>query len=223
MKHAAAGAPALTGGRSSRDRADPFGSIVPAWRVAKLRSALKDAELRGKLGEALPDDSHRAVQRRWSRGRGDKAAIALPPGRLGSEIARNIGRLRHALETAGATDAERAAIDQACAAIAAVAGDVAGRPAGRAWKPRKRGVRGRGSIRHPAAGRRAELLDEAVRLALPDWTDGMPLPHGSVAEVCRQASECCNREGFARPSQGRIRAWLNHRATPKADAQTAIR
>ena len=204
----------MTDGRSSRDRTDPFGSALPAWRVAKLRNSLKDAELRGKLGEPLPDSSHRAVQRRWIRGRGDKAAITVPTGRLGGEIARNIGRLRHALETAGATDAERAVIEQACAAIAAVAGDVATRPAGRAWKPRKRGVRGPGKVRHPAAGRRAELLDEAVRLALPDWTDGMPLPHGGVAEVCRQASECCNREGFARPSQSRIRAWLNHRAKP---------
>ena len=32
-----------------------FGSTVPAWRVAKLRNALKDAEIRGKLGEPLPD------------------------------------------------------------------------------------------------------------------------------------------------------------------------
>ena len=213
----------MTGGRSSRDRADHFGSTVPAWRVAKLRGALKDAELRGRLGEALPDDSHRAVQRRWSLGRGDKAAVTVPAGRLGSEIARNIGRLRHALETAGATDAERAAIDQACDAIAAIAGDEAARPAGRGWKPRKRGVRGPGKVRHPAAGRRAELLDEAVRLALPDWTDGMPLPHGSIAEVCRQASECCSREGFVRPSQSRIRAWLNHRARTKADARPSIR
>lgn len=212
----------MTAGRASHDRTDSFGSSLPAWRVAKLRSALKDAELRGKLGELLPDDSHRAIRRRWILGRGDKAAITMPAGRLGSEIARNIGRLRHALETAGASDAERAAVDQACAAIAAVAGDVAVRPAGRAWRPRKRGTRGQGRIRHPAAGRRAELLDEAVRLALPDWTDGMPLPHGGVAEVCRQASECCNREGFVRPSQSRIRAWLNHRSRPRADAQPAV-
>jgi hypothetical protein len=201
---------------STSGRGDPFGSSVPAWRVAKLRNALEDAELRGRLGEPLPDESHRAIMRRWTRGRGDKAAIAVPKGRLGGEIARNIGRLRHAFETAGATESERAAIDQACAAIAAVAGDVAARPAGRAWRPRKRGARGEGKIRHPAAGRRAELLDEAVRLALPDWTDGMPLPHGGVAAVCRQASECCNREGFVRPSQSRIRAWLNLRARPKA-------
>src|SRR6185295_15582643 len=70
---------------------DPFGSSVPAWRVAKLRNSLEDAELRGKLGEPLPDESHRAITRRWTRGRGDKAAITVPKGRLGGEIARNIG------------------------------------------------------------------------------------------------------------------------------------
>lgn len=74
----------MTDGRRSRDRTDPFGSAVPAWRVAKLRNGLKDAELRGKMGEPLPDGSHRAVQRRWTRGRGDRAAITVPTGRLGS-------------------------------------------------------------------------------------------------------------------------------------------
>lgn len=206
----------MVANRSSSKPIDPFGSSVPAWRVARLRGALKDAEFRGKLGEPLPEESHRAIQRRWTRGRGDKAAITVPKGRLGSEIARNIGRRRHAFETAGATESEHAVLDQACQAIAALAGDVAARPAGRAWKHRKRGSRGAGKIRHPAAGRRAELLDEAVRLALPDWMDGLPLPYGGIAAVCRQASESCNREGFARPSQSRIRAWLNLRARPKA-------
>jgi hypothetical protein len=48
----------------------PF-EIIPAWRVARLRAALRDAEQRG----SNPDDeghdlSHRALQRRFALARG---------------------------------------------------------------------------------------------------------------------------------------------------------
>jgi len=47
----------------------PF-EIIPAWRIARLRTALRDAEQRG----ASPDDegydlTHRALQRRFARAR----------------------------------------------------------------------------------------------------------------------------------------------------------
>ena len=50
--------------------AAPF-EIIPAWRIARLRAALRDAEQRG----ANPDDeghdlSHRALQRRFALARG---------------------------------------------------------------------------------------------------------------------------------------------------------
>jgi hypothetical protein len=50
--------------------AEPF-ETIPAWRIARLRTALRDAEQRG----ADPDDeghdiSHRALQRRFALARG---------------------------------------------------------------------------------------------------------------------------------------------------------
>jgi hypothetical protein len=58
----------------------PF-DIIPAWRIARLRAALRDAEQRG----ANPDDEghdlpHRALQRRFALARGR----AKPRSRLAS-------------------------------------------------------------------------------------------------------------------------------------------
>ncbi len=62
--------------------AAPF-EIIPAWRIARLRAALRDAEQRG----ADPDDDghdlpHRALQRRFALGRGqvkDVSCLASRP------------------------------------------------------------------------------------------------------------------------------------------------
>jgi hypothetical protein len=50
--------------------------IIPAWRIARLRTALRDAEQRG----ANPNDDgrdlpHRALQRRFARARGRVQAV----------------------------------------------------------------------------------------------------------------------------------------------------
>jgi hypothetical protein len=48
----------------------PF-EIIPAWRIARLRTALRDAEQRGaNLDDDGHDLSHRALQRRFALARG---------------------------------------------------------------------------------------------------------------------------------------------------------
>jgi hypothetical protein len=202
--------------RAIRAAPDDFASHVPAHRFAKLRAALADAALQGALGEPLPADAHRAIARRWARGRAAVKAPPLPKGELGKEMARNIAKLRHAFATAGASAEQLAELDAAIAAIARLAGDVATAPGGRSWRPRTRGKRGRGRIRHPAAGVRAQIVDQAVAEALPGWRDGMALPPGAVPDVCRRATELCRPAGLARPSQSRIRAWLKRRSQTPA-------
>jgi hypothetical protein len=49
--------------------AAPF-EIIPAWRIARLRTALRDAEQRGaNLDDEGHDLPHRALQRRFTLGR----------------------------------------------------------------------------------------------------------------------------------------------------------
>ncbi|HSK38554.1 MAG TPA: hypothetical protein VK943_02195 [Arenibaculum sp.] len=68
-------------GRTAADEA--WGS-VPAWRIAKLRIALMEAELRGSdPGDDGADLIHRALMRRFARGR-----------RVHDAIARNFGIFR---------------------------------------------------------------------------------------------------------------------------------
>ncbi len=61
--------------------AAPF-EIIPAWRIARLRTALHDAEQRG----ANPDDEghdlrHRALQRRFALARGRAKNVPSPASR----------------------------------------------------------------------------------------------------------------------------------------------
>ena len=76
--------------------AAPF-EIIPAWRIARLRAALRDAEQRG----ANPDDeghdlSHRALQRRFAlaRGRATECAEIRPPGQRPHEKAAALPHLK---------------------------------------------------------------------------------------------------------------------------------
>lgn len=195
---------------------DDFGSFIPAHRRQRLRASLADAQMRGQLGEQLDGDVHRAIARRWSRGRGARGALPpMPKGEFGKEISRNLVKLRHAFDTAAATPAQREILERAIADIVRLAGDVGTTPAGRAWRPRRRGG-ARGTVKHPAAGRRAVLLDQAVAEALPGWRDGMELPARAVPAVCEAASRLCRAEGFSRPSESRIRNWLKRRAKQPA-------
>jgi hypothetical protein len=59
----------------------PF-ETIPAWRIARLRSALRDAEQRG----ADPNDEghdlvHRALKRRFARARGRLIVAPRPPSK----------------------------------------------------------------------------------------------------------------------------------------------
>jgi hypothetical protein len=195
---------------------DSFTSSVPAWKWPRLRAALRDAEHRGRLGDPLEPDSHRALVLRWHQGNdGAAGRVAAPHGALDRMTVRTLQKLRHALTAAGATPDQASAIDQAIAAIVGIARDLATAPAGRRWKPP---TRGKGKQRHVAAGRRAELVDEAVQLALPAWRDGLALERGDIKAVYDAAKVTCNREGFPRPSYNKIRAWLNRRSkTPLGD------
>jgi hypothetical protein len=61
---------------------DPaFFEAVPAWRIARLRTRLRDAEMRGAdLDDDGADLAHRALRRRFARGR-LRARDARPPAR----------------------------------------------------------------------------------------------------------------------------------------------
>ncbi|WP_207484123.1 hypothetical protein [Arenibaculum pallidiluteum] len=68
---------------------EPWGS-VPAWRIKTLRLALLDAEQRGADPEDAGDDlGHRALRRRFLRGRGALRAIARNFGLFRSLVRRS--------------------------------------------------------------------------------------------------------------------------------------
>lgn len=214
---------------SCRDAPCPTGAastaasfeIVPAWRRARLRARLADAELQGRLGEPQGEDEgrlHRALRRRWERGAaagraGIKSAATPAPNRLlVNAVARDLGRIADALASAGADGDQQSLVVAAVAQIRGVTAAVAAAASARGWRPPSRGKRRPGVIRHVAAGRRAALVDEAVRVALPGWRDGEPLPRGAVPAVYAACRTTCGREGFPRPSRGKLRRWLARRA-----------
>jgi hypothetical protein len=61
---------------------EPF-EIIPAWRIARLRTALRDAEQRGSdLDDQGDDLLHRALQRRFTLGQRRRTNVLRPAFRL---------------------------------------------------------------------------------------------------------------------------------------------
>src|SRR5258707_3558778 len=73
---------------------EDFTGFIPAARRRRLRAALADAQLRGSLGEALPDTDHRALTRRHELGRRDPKSRP-PGGPLERAIVRYLAGIRH--------------------------------------------------------------------------------------------------------------------------------
>src|SRR5579862_7773093 len=90
---------------ASTTEIENFTSFIPAARRRRLRAALADAQLRGSLGEALPDTDHRALTRRHQLGRRDPKPRP-PGGPLERAVVRHLAGIRHEITAAGARPAD---------------------------------------------------------------------------------------------------------------------
>jgi len=203
-------APAEPGARASRVAStaeiEDFAGFIPAARRRRLRAALADAQLRGALGEALPDTDHRALTRRYQLGHRNPKPRP-PGGPLERVIVRHLAGIRHEITAAGAGPADLDTVEHAIAVLRDLA--IALEPA-RTAAPTRRRRPGRARKRI-AIGRRMALLELAVAAALPGWTDGQALPANATSAVYKAADAPFKAEGFTRPSRNKIRRWLQRR------------